>query len=101
MQAGGPGVPGSAGAPRARVVIVDDDEEFVQTLRQQLARAADLKVVGDAADGPSALRLARELRPDVVLLDISLPRMDGLEVARRVREAAPDARVVALTGHPS
>ncbi|MBI5481104.1 MAG: response regulator transcription factor [Deltaproteobacteria bacterium] len=86
---------------QARVLIVDDDVTYVRTLRAQLSCAEDLEVVADAADGPSALRLARELRPDVVLLDIVLPGMNGLEVARRLRQAAPDARVVALTGHPS
>jgi NarL family two-component system response regulator LiaR len=83
------------------VLIVDDDEKYVRTLRLLLAGADDLEVVGDAADGLTALTLARELRPEVVLLDLILPGMDGLEVARRLREVAPSARVVALTGHPS
>jgi DNA-binding NarL/FixJ family response regulator len=74
-----------------------DDEELVRTgLRMILDAEPDLTVVGDAADGVDALARLRELAPDVVLMDIRMPRMDGLETTRRM-VAQTDAKVVVLT----
>src|SRR5262249_26459801 len=64
-----------------------------------LERAGGIDVVGQAEDGNQALRLVTALRPDVLLLDLAMPGMDGLEVARRVREVSPNTQIVALTAH--
>ncbi len=79
-------------------VLLADDEELVRTgLRLILGTEPDLDVVGEAADGAQALALVAELSPDVVLLDIRMPGVDGIEVARRLGETAASTRVVVLT----
>ena len=79
-------------------VLLADDEELVRTgLRLILGTEPDLDVVGEASDGVQALALAAELSPDVVLLDIRMPGLDGIEVARRLGETAASTRVVVLT----
>jgi DNA-binding NarL/FixJ family response regulator len=79
-------------------VLIADDEELVRTgLRLILSTEADLEVVGEAADGPQALALVESHRPDVVMLDIRMPGLDGIEVARRLAESRSPARVVVLT----
>lgn len=65
----------------------------------RLALEPDIAVVGEAADGPSALRLAADLAPDAVIMDVGMPGMDGIEAAAAVRVAAPDTQVVILTVH--
>lgn len=81
-----------------RVLICDDVEDYRYLLRAALELDPELEVVGDAADGEEAIDKARDLRPDVVLLDLSMPVMDGLEALPQVVAAAPDARVVVLSG---
>jgi len=80
------------------VVICDDQEGFRRTVAIVLGLDDGVAVVGEAADGEEAIRLARELQPDVLLLDIAMPVMDGLEALPAIREASPDTRVVMLTG---
>jgi DNA-binding NarL/FixJ family response regulator len=77
------------------VLIVDDHAGFRVSARRTL-EAEGFEVVGEAQDGESALRAARELRPELVLLDVQLPDLDGFEVAQRLT-AGPDAPVVVLT----
>jgi CheY-like chemotaxis protein len=83
---------------RLRVLIVDDDAAFAEGLRAVLADVERIEVVATAANGAEALRLAREQEPDVILMDIAMPRMDGVSAARRLRKTCPNARVVMLTG---
>jgi DNA-binding NarL/FixJ family response regulator len=78
---------------RETVVIVDDNEGF-RVFTKALLRGVGYEVVGEAADGETALLAARRLRPDVLLLDVQLPGMDGLEVARRVNSEARGTVVV-------
>jgi DNA-binding NarL/FixJ family response regulator len=79
-------------------VLIVDDEELVRTgLRMILAAEEDISVVGDAGDGREALTLARRLRPDVVLMDIRMPRMDGLEAIRLLCAEQSEIKVMVLT----
>ena len=85
-----------AAAP-IRVIIVDDHEMVRRGLVMFLGAAADIAVVGQARNGAQAVRLCSQVRPDVVLLDLVLPDMDGLTVIATIKESQPDLRVIALT----
>jgi two-component system response regulator NreC len=82
-----------------RILIADDHGVLRAGLRALLNAETDLEVVGEAADGHETLRLTRELDPDVVLLDISMPGPGGIEITRQVKRALPDTRVLILTVH--
>lgn len=84
---------------RLRVVIVDDHAILREGLAAILGRAPDLDVVGQAADGPSAIEAFRRLQPDVMLMDVGLPGLNGIDVTRAVCEQFPDARIIILTVH--
>lgn len=80
-----------------RVLIVDDHEIVREGLRTVLRQEKDVEVVGEAGDGERAFALARSLAPDVVLMDLVMPGMDGLEALKRIRLACPHTQVVVLT----
>jgi two-component system, NarL family, response regulator LiaR len=80
-----------------RVLIVDDHSVVREGLRMFLARDPDLEVVGEAADGAKAIEQARELRPDVVVMDLLLPVLDGIAATRAIRSELPQTEVLALT----
>lgn len=80
-----------------RIVIADDHSVVRQGLGMFLALDPDLEVVGEAADGAEAVKLARSLRPDVVLMDMLMPVMDGIEATTIIRRELPDTEVIALT----
>jgi DNA-binding NarL/FixJ family response regulator len=82
---------------RIRVLLVDDQRLMRDGLRTLLELETDLEVIGEAADGEAALALAAELQPDVTLMDVRMPGMDGVEATRRLCERQPDARVIILT----
>ena len=87
--------------PAIRVLIADDHRLFAEALEVILAGDPRIAVVGRAADGEEAVRLAKELHPDVVLMDISMPVMDGIEAARAIRREDGDACILMLTGSNS
>jgi two-component system, NarL family, response regulator LiaR len=80
-----------------RIVIADDHSVVRQGLRMFLGLDPELEVVGEAADGAEALRLAKQLRPDVVVMDLLMPVMDGIAATAAIRRELPDTEVLALT----
>ena len=83
--------------PRVRVVVADDHTIVRQGLVGILRGDPGIEVVGEATDGAETVERAEKLRPDVVVLDVSMPRLNGLEAARRIRESQPGVRILVLT----
>ena len=86
-----------AAAPAIRILLVDDHAMVRRGMRDFLELHPDLEVVGEAADGSAALALVEELHPDVVVMDLLMPLVDGIEATRRIKASAPEVEVVALT----
>jgi len=82
-----------------RVVIADDHAVFRQGTRELLAREADIRVVGEAANGEEAVRVVRERKPDVAILDISMPVLNGIDATRQIKEQCPQTRILILTAY--
>lgn len=79
-------------------VLLVDDHELVRTgIRRILEETGDMEIVGEAADGDSALKIARKATPDVILMDLNMPGMGGIEATRRMVRLLPDSKVIALT----
>jgi signal transduction histidine kinase len=91
-------LPPVAGARRVRVLVVDDNAGFRESLLT-LLDSANLVVIGEASSGTQALELVGSLDPDVVLMDVNMPEMDGIETTRRLKQRHPSIEVVALSGH--
>lgn len=89
----------ATGDEQIRVLIADDHPLLRQGLRQVLELSGDVAVVGEAVNGRQCLELARQVRPDVVLMDVNMPEMNGLEVARAIKGEMPGVAVVILTVH--
>jgi DNA-binding NarL/FixJ family response regulator len=82
---------------QTRILLVEDHRILREGLRAILAAQPDFAVVGEGGDGLEAIRLARALQPDLVLLDLSMPRMNGLDALKEIKRVAPGARVLILT----
>lgn len=80
-----------------RILIVDDLEDWRVRVRSILQAQPDWQVVGEACDGLQALEKTAELRPDVVLLDIGMPILDGIKAAKRIRQQSPNSKILFLT----
>jgi DNA-binding NarL/FixJ family response regulator len=85
--------------PRLRVLLADDHNVVREGLKALINAQDGMEVVGEAADGPTAVARAAELRPDVVVMDITMPGLNGAKATGRVREACPGVKVLALTAH--
>jgi DNA-binding NarL/FixJ family response regulator len=82
-----------------RVLLVDDHKILRQGLRTLLEQEEDIHIVGEADNGRSSVKLAGELAPDVVIMDVAMPELNGIDATRRITEALPGARVLALSMH--
>jgi two-component system NarL family response regulator len=82
-----------------RILLAEDQRLVREALGALLSREPDIELVGEAATGPDAVSLAQETRPDVLVLDISLPGLDGMEVAKAVHAGLPAVRIIALSVH--
>ena len=87
------------GAPKAKLLVVDDHAFMRVAINAILTRDSSLEVVGEAQDGQEAIERCRELRPDLVLMDVSMPRVNGLEATRYIKAQSPETSVLILTAH--
>lgn len=83
----------------ARVLIADDNDVYRRMLGRFISVQSDLEVVGEATDGLAAVTMCNELNPDVVVMDLRMPGVDGFEATRRMKEQVPSAHVIAITAH--
>jgi two-component system nitrate/nitrite response regulator NarL len=84
---------------KIKILLVDDHPIVLEGIKSHLSNQPDLRVVGEASNGQEALRQARQCAPDVILMDISMPHMNGLEAIARMRKVVPTAKVLVLTMH--
>ena len=81
-----------------RILLVDDFEPFLRFTALTLRKEPGFRIVGEARDGQEAVQKAKELKPDLVVLDIDLPKLNGIEAARQIRSVSPDSKILFLTG---
>jgi len=87
------------GRDRIRIIIADDHGVVREGTRELLQKEVDLDVIGDAGDGEEAVRLSREFKPDVAIVDINMPRLNGIEVTKQVKALSPKTAVLILTAY--
>ena len=84
-----------------RVLVVEDFAPFLQVIRSTLAERPEVQVIGEVADGLQGVHKAEVLEPDLVLLDIGLPTLNGIEAARQIRKRAPDSKIIFVSQESS
>ena len=84
---------------KVRLLVADDHKIFRQGIKKLLEEEPDLQVVGEAADGREAVKRATELKPDVILMDIAMANLNGLEATKQIKKVLPDVKVIMLTMH--
>lgn len=89
------------GMKSARLLIVDDHEIFRRGLRALLEPSSEWRICGEAVDGLDAIEQCKSLKPDIVVLDVSMPRLNGLEAARLIKKDLPGCQIVIITQHDS
>jgi two-component system chemotaxis response regulator CheY len=82
-------------------IIIVDDNDLIRTLLRGILRAEDCEIIGEARNGTLALELIEKSKPDIVLLDVLMPEMDGLETLQNIKQQYPEIIVVMITGSPS
>lgn len=82
-----------------RILLVDDFEPFRRSTSSRLNKQPGFHIVGEAMDGLEAIQKTQELKPDLVVLDIGLPKLNGIEVARKIRAVSPESKILFLTGN--
>ena len=85
--------------PPVRIVVVDDSPLYRGTIRKMLEEQPNMQVVAEAGDGVYAIQAVKTHRPDVVMMDVTLPVLDGIEATRRIKSEFPNVRVIVLTMH--
>ena len=88
-------------APAIRVLVVEDSEPFRKFICSTLGKRPELQIVGEVSDGLEAVQKAEELQPDLILLDIGLPTLGGIEAARRIRKLSPESLIVFVSQNTS
>jgi DNA-binding NarL/FixJ family response regulator len=86
---------------KTKIVIVEDHKLFREGLKSLLSEKADLEVIGEAGDGLEAIRTVKKCRPDLLLLDLSMPKMNGISVMKEIKNQFPEIKIMALTIHES
>jgi two-component system, NarL family, response regulator NreC len=86
-------------APKLRLLLVEDHEIVRQGVRGMVDAQPDMEVIGETSNGRDALRLAKELQPDIVVMDISMPDMNGLHATEKLKQSLPELKIIALTRH--
>jgi DNA-binding NarL/FixJ family response regulator len=89
----------AASRARTRVLVVDDESLVRRTLRQILEKYQDLEVVGEAANGEEAIAAVERFQPDIVVMDIRMPTLDGIAAAREIRAKGPHVKIIGLSEH--
>jgi DNA-binding NarL/FixJ family response regulator len=84
-----------------RILVVEDFEPFRQFVCSTVSKKPELRIVAEASDGLEAVRLATELKPDLIFLDVGLPWLNGIEAAREIRKLAPKAKIIFVSQEPS
>ena len=82
---------------KTKTLIVDDDASFRRYVKETLASEPDIEIVGEAADGQEAIRKARELKPDLVLMDVRMPGTNGIDATRQLRDEMPELKVIIVS----
>jgi DNA-binding NarL/FixJ family response regulator len=88
-------------AQQVRILIVEDHEPFRHYVSSTLQQQANVRIIGEAEDGLQAVQLAKVLQPDVIILDIGLPRLSGIEAGRQIRQVAAESRIIFLSQETS